>query len=247
VDDEALKRYSRHILLPQFGFEGQERLNQAKVLIIGVGGLGSPAALYLGASGVEKITLVDDDTVEISNLPRQIVHNQDTLGLNKTQSAKLAISRINDTIKINPITRRLTGDKLLKECHGHDIILDCTDRFTSRFAINQAAIESKTPLVSAAAVGFDGQISSFIPQDKSSPCYQCLYADGFPEDTLCSENGILSPVVGTMGLLQALEAIKIITAVGDTLLGKLLIFDGLTTSFRTLKLKKDPACAACAT
>lgn len=246
MDDKQLLRYSRHLLLPQVDYVGQKKLLKAKVLIIGLGGLGSPAALYLAASGIGQITLVDDDAVEISNLQRQIIHNQSTVGTNKAQSAKQNLTKLNDTIKIMAICNRLNEEELLTQCENHDVTLDCTDRFSSRFAINQACVATKSNLVSAAAVGFDGQISSFKLSDKISPCYQCLYDDDLGEDTLCSENGILSPVVGTMGVLQALEAIKIITNIGNTLVGKLLLFDGLNTEFRTVKLNKDPKCNACA-
>ncbi len=246
MDDEKLIRYSRHILLPQIEYAGQKKLTNAKVLIIGIGGLGSPAALYLTASGIGQITLVDDDVVELSNLQRQIVHNTKTIGTNKAESAKHNLGKINNTIKITAINQRLKDKELIAQCENHDVVLDCTDRFVSRFAINQACVISQANLVIAAAVGFDGQMSSFKLDDDASPCYQCLYADGPGEDTLCSENGILSPVVGTMGVLQALEAIKIITNVGNTLVGKLLLFDGLNTEFRTIKLNKDPKCKACA-
>jgi len=245
MNDKLLERYSRHILLPQLGYSGQEKLLQSKVLIVGIGGLGSPAAIYLGASGIGEITMVDYDVVEISNLQRQIIHNQQTLGQNKAKSAKKNLRKINSAIKINAITKRLAGKELIEECKKHDVILDCTDRFKSRFAINRAAFATKTALVSAAAVGFDGQIATFNPANINSPCYQCLYSEDLPEDTLCSENGILSPIVGVMGVLQALEAIKIISKTGGTLLGKLLVFDGLASEFRTLKLGKDPACRIC--
>lgn len=245
MDDKQLLRYSRHLLLPQMDYAGQEKLLNAKVLIIGIGGLGSPAALYLAASGIGEITLVDDDVVELSNLQRQIVHSQSTIGLNKAESAKHNLVKLNSTIKITVISKRLDKKELLTQCKNHDVVLDCTDRFASRFALNQACVTTKSNLVSAAAVGFDGQISSFRLSDNTSPCYQCLYTDNLGEDTLCSENGILSPVVGIMGVLQALETIKILTDVGNTLVGKLLLFDGMNTEFRTVKLNKDPKCKIC--
>jgi molybdopterin-synthase adenylyltransferase len=245
VDDSELIRYSRQITLPEIDYEGQEKLRNAKVLIIGIGGLGSPAAMYLASSGVGSLILVDDDEVDLSNLQRQIAHNTQSIGINKAKSAMQTLADLNPEVHINAIPKRLNDTELQKQCEKVDLVLDCTDRFSSRFAINRACVATQTPLVSAAAIRFDGQLSSYSMQP-DTPCYQCLYPDGNDEEMLCSENGILAPVVGLMGVAQALEAVKIITGVGENLFGKLMIFDGKNMEFRTLNLSKDNQCPVCA-
>lgn len=246
MDDDELLRYGRHIMLPQFGIEGQERLASAHVLIIGLGGLGSPAAMYLAASGVGRLTLVDDDVVELSNLQRQIVHQSGHLGKAKVASAKLTLTGLNPHVHIETLARRLDATALQEQVSKADIVLDCTDNFTSRFAINAACFTTGTPLVSGAAIGMQGQLSVFIPRQAGSPCYRCLYDEtGHDEALSCSENGVLAPVVGVIGTLQALEAIKVLTGIGDNLSGRLLVFDALRMDWRTLNLKPDPRCPVC--
>jgi adenylyltransferase/sulfurtransferase len=246
MNDDELLRYGRHIMLPQFGIEGQERLASAHVLIIGLGGLGSPAAMYLAASGVGRLTLVDDDIVELSNLQRQIVHHSDHLGKAKVASAKLTLTALNPHVQIDCLARRLDSPDLQQLIGQVDIVLDCTDNFASRFAINAACFSTGVPLVSGAAIGMQGQLSVFIPGKADSPCYRCLYDESGSDEALsCSENGVLSPVVGTIGTLQALEAIKVLTGIGDSLCGRLLVFDALYMDWRTLKLKPDPLCPVC--
>ena len=246
MNDDELLRYGRHIMLPQFGIEGQEKLAESHALIIGLGGLGSPAAIYLAASGVGQLTLVDDDIVEISNLQRQIAHRNSQLGKSKVASASQTLTDLNPLVRVNTINQRLDTDALKEQISQADVVLDCTDNFASRFAINAASVETGTPLVSGAAIGMQGQISVFIPGQPGSPCYRCLYDEtGSDEALSCSENGILSPVVGTIGTLQAIETIKVLTSLGDTLCGRLLAFDALHMDWRSLNLKQDPQCPVC--
>lgn len=245
MNDEQLLRYNRHILLPQIGLEGQQKLNDAHVLIIGLGGLGSPAALYLAAAGVGELTLVDHDTVELSNLQRQIVHNNDNLGEAKVASAKNNLLKINSEISIKTLTTKVDASTLSDLVTKADIVLDATDNFTTRFAINKACVEHKKPLVSGAAIRFEGQVSVFDTRNENSPCYSCLYPEQGDENETCSENGILAPVVGVIGCIQALEAIKLLCEVGTPLAGKLLLFDALDMQWRTMKFPKDPACEVC--
>lgn len=246
MNDEELLRYARHIMLPQFGIEGQEKLKASHALIIGVGGLGSPAAMYLTASGVGRLTLVDDDVVELSNLQRQLVHHSDQLGRPKVESAKHTLDGLNKLVQVDIIGRRLDEAELLEHIGNADVVLDCTDNFVSRFAINAASVSTGTPLVSGAAIGMQGQLSVFIPQQKDSPCYRCLYDESSNDEELrCSENGILSPVVGTIGTLQAVETLKLLGNIGESLCGRLLVFDAMHMDWRSLNLKRDPACPVC--
>ncbi|MES0326920.1 MAG: molybdopterin-synthase adenylyltransferase MoeB [Gammaproteobacteria bacterium] len=245
MNDEQLLRYNRHIMLPQIGFEGQQKLRDAHVLIIGLGGLGSPAALYLATGGVGKLTLVDDDKVELSNLQRQIIHRNQNIGEKKVASAKSNLLAINDEIDIVTIDHRLDESSLALQIQLADVVLDASDNFDTRFAINRACVEQKKPLVSGAAIQFEGQISVFDSREQLCPCYSCLYPDKGEENLTCSENGILAPVVGIIGSMQALEAIKLICQIGEPLYGRLLLFDALSLQWRSMNFKKDPDCQVC--
>lgn len=244
MNDQNLLRYSRQIMLPQIDLAGQEKLLASRVLIIGLGGLGSPVAMYLAAAGVGQLVLVDDDEVEISNLQRQIIHDSTDIGINKAESAKRTLLQLNPDIKISTYTERLNHSQLTTEIKLADIIMDCTDNFATRFSLNDISVKTKTPLVSGAAIRMEGQVSVFSKTSKS-PCYRCLYKDEGELDTSCSTNGVLSPVVGIIGSIQATEAIKVLLDIGDCLDGKLLILDALHMEWRTLKLKKDPKCPIC--
>ena len=245
MNDEQLLRYNRHIMLPQIGIEGQQKLDDAHVLIIGLGGLGSPAALYLATAGIGQLTLVDDDIVELSNLQRQIIHREKNIGESKVASAKSNLLAINPKIKINTIDQRLNATSLAEQIQLADVVLDASDNFDTRFSINQACVEQKTPLVSGAAIQFEGQISVFDSRDDNCPCYSCLYPDKGEDNLTCSENGILSPVVGIIGSMQALEAIKLICQIGEPLYGRLLLLDALSLQWRSMNFKKDPGCRVC--
>ncbi len=245
MNDEQLLRYNRHIMLPQIGFEGQQKLRDAHVLIIGLGGLGSPAALYLATAGIGKLTLVDDDEVELSNLQRQIIHRHQNIGEKKVASAKSNLLAINDEIDIVTIDHRLDESSLNQQIQLADVVLDASDNFDTRFTINRACVEQKKPLVSGAAIQFEGQISVFDSRNEHCPCYSCLYPDKGEENLTCSENGILAPVVGIIGSMQALEAIKLICQIGEPLYGRLLLFDALLLQWRSMNFKKDPDCQVC--
>jgi len=231
-------------MLPQIDVQGQEKLLASRVLIIGMGGLGSLVAMYLAAAGIGHLVLVDDDVVELSNLQRQIIHSTNDIGLNKVESAKETIHNLNSEIKITTFAKRLNEHELAEEVAAADIVIDGTDNFSSRFALNTQSLKSNTPLISGAAIRMEGQISVFN-KTPSSPCYRCLYKDEGELDTSCSNNGVLSPVVGIIGSVQATEAIKVLLNIGETLDGKLLVLDALHMEWRTLKLKKDSACPAC--
>jgi len=245
MNDEQLLRYNRHIMLPQIGIEGQQKLHDAHVLIIGLGGLGSPAAMYLATAGIGQLTLVDDDKVELSNLQRQIIHRSQNIGDSKVESAKSNLLAINHEINISSIDHRLDETALNQQIQLADVVLDASDNFDTRFTINRACVAQKKPLVSGAAIQFDGQISVFDSRDEHCPCYSCLYPDRGENNLTCSENGILAPVVGIIGSMQALEAIKLICQIGKPLYGRLLLFDALSLQWRTMNLKKDPNCPVC--
>jgi len=244
MNDEQLLRYSRQIMLPQVDITGQEKLLASRVLIIGMGGLGSPVAMYLAAAGVGHLVLVDDDEVELSNLQRQIAHNTNDVGLKKVESAKQTIQNLNPDITVTCYDKRLNEKELSDEVTVADIVIDGTDNFTTRFALNESCVKNKTPLVSGAAIRLEGQVSVFN-KTPSSPCYRCLYKDEGELDASCSNNGVLSPVVGIIGSIQANEAIKVLLEVGECLDGKLLMLDAFNMEWRSLKLKKDPACPVC--
>lgn len=244
MNDEQLLRYSRQIMLPQIDITGQEKLLASRVLIIGMGGLGSPIVMYLAAAGVGHLVLVDDDVVELSNLQRQIAHGTENIGLNKVESAKQTIQQLNPEIKVTTYAQKLDTKKLNDEIIAADIVVDGTDNFSTRFLLNESSVRNNTPLVSGAAIRMEGQVSVFN-KTPDSPCYRCLYKDEGELDTSCSTNGVLSPVVGIIGSVQATEAIKVLLDIGETLDGKLLVLDALHMEWRTLKLKKDSSCPVC--
>ncbi|MFT4862621.1 MAG: molybdopterin/thiamine biosynthesis adenylyltransferase [Pseudohongiellaceae bacterium] len=244
IDDELL-RYSRQIMLPQMDIAGQQALIDAKVLVVGLGGLGSPVAMYLAAAGVGSLVLVDDDVVELSNLQRQIAHGTDTLGLHKVDSAKLTLLRLNPGIEVTSVHERLEGagvDALVSQC---DIVVDACDNFQTRFAVNASCVKFGKPLVSGAAIRMEGQIIVFNPVNASSPCYRCLYSDDVGEDLNCATNGVMAPLVGIIGAMQAMETIKLLTKIGQPLEGRLLLLDATTMEWREVKLPKDPECPVC--
>ena len=245
MNDDQLLRYSRQILLPDFGVEAQQKLLDAHVLVMGLGGLGSPVAMYLAAAGVGEMTLVDFDTVELSNLQRQIIHTTDSLGQSKVESAASTIKKLNPDVVIHTINPQLDEADLVKRLAGIDLLVDATDNFATRFMINRACYSSRTPLVSGAAIRMEGQVSVFNFQDNDSPCYRCLYDEQGEEDTSCSENGVMAPMVGIIGSIQAMESIKLLTGYGETLTGKLLISDAIYQDWRRMTFKKDPHCPVC--
>lgn len=245
LNDEQLLRYSRQIMLPEVEIAGQEAWLNASVLIVGVGGLGSPVAMYLAAAGIGHLILVDDDVVELTNLQRQIVHATETLGKPKVESAKSALSGLNPDTRITTINRRLTDEELAEQIARVDLVLDCTDNFSTRFAINDACVAHKKPLVSGAAIRLEGQVAVFDPRQDDAPCYRCLYREGSDENLTCSESGVLAPLVGIIGSVQAMEALKVLAEVGEPLVGKLLLLDGRYMDWRSLKLRRDPECPCC--
>lgn len=246
MQDDDLLRYSRHILLNEIGIAGQQAIINASALIIGAGGLGSPVALYLAASGVGQITIADDDTVDVSNLQRQIMHHQASVGLHKVDSAAESMHQLNPQVRINAISERLSGDALNQQIAQHDVIIDASDNFATRHAINRACVTYRKPLVSGAAVRFDGQISVFDLRRADSPCYHCLYPENNEADEIrCAENGVFSPLVGIIGATQAAEALKLICGAGHTLNGRLLLLEALDMQWRSIKLKRDPDCPVC--
>ena len=244
MDDEVLLRYSRQIMLPELGAEGQERLRAARVLIIGLGGLGSPAAMYLAAAGVGTLELADDDIVDLSNLQRQVLHTTDRIGLAKTQSARLGLQALNPEPRLVLHETRLQDDALAEAVAGADLVLDCSDNFATRFALNRTCRAHRIPLVSGAAIRWDGQITVFDGRPES-PCYRCLYPEDGEEELRCSENGVIAPLVGIIGAMQALEAIKLLCRAGEPLGGRLLMLDALRMQWRELRLHPDPDCPVC--
>jgi len=249
MNDNDLFRYSRHIMLPEIDFEGQEKLLAAKVLIIGVGGLGSPVALYLAASGIGEITIADHDEVELNNLQRQIAYSEDNLGQAKVTSCADRMKHINSNINILTLNKKLTGEALLSQVAMADIVVDCTDNLSTRFEINRACVKHKKWLVSAAAIRWEGQISVYHCGSDKSPCYHCIYgmrqAGENALNETCSNSGVISPVVGVMGSLQAIEVIKLIINKGDILLGRVLLFDALSMQWESMQLAKRPDCSVC--
>lgn len=246
MKDDELLRYARHIMLPEIDIDGQERLLAATVLVIGLGGLGSPVSIYLAASGVGELTLADFDAVDLSNLQRQIVHTTDSIGAQKTESARRSLEAINPETRIRTISEKLNLERLEQEVEAADVVVDCTDNFEVRYAINDAALKTKTPLVSGAAIRLEGQLMVVDPRVSDAPCYRCLYQDASEAQLNCAETGILAPVVGVIGTLQALETIKLIVGIGEPLVGHLLVFDAKYMEWRKLKLPKNPSCEACA-
>jgi len=242
MDDKQLLRYSRHILLPQIDVRGQEKLLAARVLIIGLGGLGSPVAMYLVASGVGHLVLVDHDKVDLTNLQRQIVHTTERVGQDKVSSAATGLKALNAGIRITTINQKLEGAALEGQIQQVDAVVDTTDNFATRFAINAACVRAGKPLISGAVVRFEGQVAVFLP---GGPCYRCLYAEGGGPDEACATLGVLAPAAGVIGSIQAVETIKVLLGIGQTLAGRLLLFDALNMEWREMKLRKDPACPVC--
>jgi molybdopterin-synthase adenylyltransferase len=247
MTDEQLLRYSRHILLPEIGIEGQEKLLTASALVVGAGGLGSPAALYLAAAGVGAIILADGDEVDLTNLQRQILHTTESLGKPKAESGRETLARINPEVKVVPVRQRLRDEALDPLVASSSVVLDCSDNFATRHSINRACVRHRKPLVSGAAVRFDGQVSVFDLSDDLSPCYHCLFPENAElEEARCAVMGVFAPITGIIGAVQAAEALKLLTGAGETLKGRLLILDALAMQWRTIRLAKDPACAVCA-
>jgi molybdopterin/thiamine biosynthesis adenylyltransferase len=246
LSNEQLSRYSRHLLLPEIDLEGQQRLAAAHAVIIGAGGLGSPTAMYLASSGMGKITIIDHDTVDLGNLQRQIAFKNSDIGKYKAEQLGTAVRLINPEIETQVICRRAEDD-LLSTCVSQaDIVLDCCDNFTTRFAVNQACLEHQTPLVSGAAIRFQGQVAVFDPRDEASPCYRCLYhEDAEIVEETCRDRGIFAPLVGVIGSIQAAETLKMVCNIGRPLTGRLLSIDALTMTPRLANLPKDPHCPAC--
>jgi molybdopterin/thiamine biosynthesis adenylyltransferase len=246
MNDDQLLRYSRHILLDELGVSGQEKIINSRVLIIGAGGLGSAAALFLGSSGVGQITICDDDRVDLTNLQRQIIHNTESIGERKVDSAKKTLNLINPEVTVDTIESRVSGDHLEELVDQASVVLDCSDNFETRHDVNKACVKSKTPLVSGASIKFDGQLVVFDSRQPNSPCYQCLFPEEKNlEETRCAVMGVFSPLVGIIGTAQAAEALKLISGTGQQSWGKLFLFDALSFEWRSIKLNKDPACPVC--
>ena len=246
MEDEQLLRYSRQIMLPQVDVAGQQKLLDASVLIVGMGGLGSPIAMYLASAGVGHLILADFDQVELSNLQRQIIHSTDDIGKHKVDSAYETLLKINPEITVTRFKQQLDDQNLNDLIPQVDVVIDGCDNFATRFAVNRACVSHRKPLVSGAAIRFEGQVSVFL-NDGASPCYQCLYKDEGENEAMqtCSENGVLAPLVGMIGSIQAIEAIKVIIGVGETLNGKLMLIDAFSMETRILKLPRDPDCPVC--
>jgi len=245
LSPEQRERYSRHILIPEIGLEGQLKLLDAKVLLLGAGGLGSPTALYLAAAGVGTLGIVDDDVVDLSNLQRQIAHSNDRIGVPKVDSAEQAIHDINPDVDVVKYQTRLDASNIMEIIEGYDVIVDGVDNFPTRYLLNDATVRLQIPVVSASILGFDGQLSVFAPYD--GPCYRCLYPTPPPAELApsCGANGVLGALPGIMGVLQAIEVVKLVTGAGEPLIGRLLLYEALGTTFTNLKLRRDPDCPIC--
>ena len=246
MNDDQLLRYSRHILLPEIGIEGQEKLLAAHALVIGAGGLGSPAAMYLASGGVGRITLADGDSVDLTNLQRQILHTTAAVGRAKAYSGKDTLAQLNPEVEVAAIPERLEGERLAGLIASADVVLDCCDNFATRHAVNRACVRYRKPLVSGAAVRFDGQVTVFDLRQGEAPCYNCLFPeDTEAEETRCAVMGVFAPLTGIIGTVQAAEALKLLAGAGDTLNGRLLLLDSLRMEWRSVRLAKDPACKVC--
>jgi sulfur-carrier protein adenylyltransferase/sulfurtransferase len=242
---EQRERYSRHVLIPEVGLEGQLKLLDAKVLCLGAGGLGSPVALYLAAAGVGTLGIVDNDEVDLSNLQRQIIHTTDRIGVPKVDSAEQAVNAINPDVKVVKYPTRLDASNIMEIIEGYDVIVDGVDNFPTRYLLNDASVRLRIPVVSAAILGFEGQLSVFSPYE--GPCYRCLFRVPPPAELApsCGANGVLGVLPGTMGLLQATEVIKLVTGAGEPLIGRLLMYDALAATTTELKVRRDPGCPIC--
>jgi molybdopterin-synthase adenylyltransferase len=249
MNDDELLRYSRHILLNEIGVEGQARIRAAHALVIGAGGLGSPAAFYLASAGIGTLTLVDGDSVDLTNLQRQILHTSDRIGLPKAESGRRALGAINPEVHVVPVTQRVEAEALDTLVAAATVVLDCTDNFATRHAINRACVAHRKPLVSGAAIRFDGQLAVFDARQPQAPCYSCLFPEGEGEDELCAVMGVFAPLTGIIGTLQAAEALKLAAgagqAIGESMHGRLLLVDALTMGLRTVRVPRDPACIVC--
>lgn len=246
MNDEQLLRYSRHILLDQIGIEGQEKITQAHALIIGTGGLGSPVAFYLASAGVGTITLVDNDTVDMTNLQRQILHTTNSVGMPKVLSGQKTLQQINPEVRVVALQERAENARLEELVSQASIVLDCCDNFTTRHAVNAACVKFNKPLVSGAAISFDGQISVFDSRHADSPCYACLFPPEQQfEEVLCSTMGVFAPLVGIIGTMQAAEALKVIMHIGASLKGRLLLLDAMHMEWSSIRINKNPACSVC--
>ena len=246
MNDDQLLRYSRHILLDDIGIEGQERLRAAHALVIGAGGLGSPAAIYLAVSGIGRLTLADGDTVDLTNLQRQILHGTPDVGLAKAVSGERALRRLNPDVAIEIVDARVEGERLAALVADAGVVLDCSDNFATRHAVNRACVAAGKPLVSGAAIRFDGQIASFDRRDAASPCYACLFPESDEvDDVQCSTMGVFAPLTGIIGAMQAAEAVKLVVGL-PSLSGRLLLFDAKATQWTSIALDRDPRCAVCA-
>jgi molybdopterin-synthase adenylyltransferase len=246
MNDEQLLRYSRHLLLDEMGVEAQRRLLDSTMLVVGAGGLGSPAALYLASAGVGRIVLADDDTVDLTNLQRQILHRQDRIGERKAESGRRSLLEVNPGIEVIALSRRLTGDALVEAVADADVVLDCCDNFPTRHAINRACVVQGVPLVSGAAIRFDGQLAVFDSRQPDSPCYHCLFPEARDvEEVRCATMGVFAPLTGIIGTMQAAEALKLAGGFGEPLVGQLLLLDARSMQWHSIRVPRDPACAVC--
>ena len=247
MNDNQLLRYSRHILLQQIEYAGQEKLTNSHALIVGAGGLGSPAALYLAVSGVGMLTICDFDVVDLSNLQRQIIHTTQSIGVNKAVSAQQTIAAINPEVRVHTVEQKSTEADMSQLVSAADVVLDCSDNFATRYALNRLCVAHQKPLVSGAALAFEGQVTVYDMRHADSPCYHCLFPDsGEVSDLRCATNGVFAPLVGMIGTTQAAEALKILMGIGESLQGRLLLLDALAMQWREIKLKKDANCPVCA-
>ncbi len=245
MTDQELLRYSRHILLNEIGVEGQQRLREASMLVVGAGGLGSPAAFYLASAGVARITLVDGDTVDLTNLQRQILHTTDRIGMPKAASGRVALAAINADVDVVTVSQRADQDTLAELVSTATVVLDCSDNFATRHALNRACVTHRKALVSGAAIRFDGQVAVFDLRHEASPCYACLFPPGDGEDELCAVMGVFAPLTGIIGTTQAAEALKLAAGIGESLEGRLLMLDALSMRWHSVRVKRDPACPVC--
>ena len=247
MTDEELLRWSRHILLDELGIEGQERIRRARALVIGAGGLGSPVALYLGSAGIGRLTLVDDDTVDLTNLQRQVAHTHDRIGHAKVDSARAAVLAIAPALDVVAIARRADAAALAALVADADVVLDCSDNFATRQAINAACVAAGVPLVSGAAISFDGQLSTWDTRQADAPCYACVFPpDDAPPEVRCATMGVFAPLVGIVGAMQAAEALKLVAGIGQSLAGRLQMLDARTMEWTTIRVPRDPTCPVCA-
>jgi molybdopterin/thiamine biosynthesis adenylyltransferase len=246
MNDDQLLRYSRHILLPEIGVEGQQRIVGARALVVGAGGLGSPAAYYLASAGIGTLVLADGDTVDLTNLQRQILHHTGAIGRAKAESGRETLARINPECRVVPLVERLDGARLEAEVAAADVVLDCSDNFATRHAVNRACVRLAKPLVSGAAIRFDGQVAVFDSRRADAPCYHCLFPESEEvEEVRCAVMGVFAPLTGIVGTVQAAEALKLVIGCGDSLAGRLLLLDGLAMEWRQIAVPRDPACTVC--